>query len=184
MQRLVKLVIASLSVMIVLTPWTASAADPLPLVRNVQLQPLRAQVRRVVMALDKMLGAPLSEKQHSQLKLAMQEKDAAKAVAAIQKTLDPLCLVDVNVNAESRVKVTHGPAAARLMQHGWRVFLVKVRNQAGVTAALRCLSPNAPLPKRSSNRPEPKTPKNSDTRDRWLAIEMFSKQPLNKNFPA
>src|SRR5207245_886548 len=50
--------------------------------------------------------------------------------------------------------------------------------EGGVTAPLRCQSPNAPELRFSSNRPDPKTPK-IDTRDHWLGIELFDKQPLN-----
>ena len=39
------------------------------------------------------------------------------------------------------MKVAAGPARAELVEHGWRTFLVKVRNEAGVTAPLRVSSP-------------------------------------------
>jgi hypothetical protein len=48
--------------------------------------------------------------------------------------LDPLCLAFVNVNPESRVKVARGPAKAQLVEQGWSVFLIKVHNDAGLTA--------------------------------------------------
>src|SRR5947199_303699 len=133
----------------------ARADDALEIIRGVDLQPLAAQANRVAQALDQILGAPLSEKQQADLDKALKLSDADKAVEAIQKVFDPLCLVGVNINPESRVKVARGPAAARLMQNGWRVFLVKVRNEGGVTAQLRCRSPNAPLPMRTTNSPKP-----------------------------
>ena len=169
-----------LSILVIAMTGHLAAAEALPVVRDVEFQPLRAGVRRVVQALDQVLGAPLSSKQQAELNAALQSKDADKAIAAIQKVLDPLCLAGVNVNPESRVKVVRGPAAAKLMQHGWRVFLVKVHNEAGVTAPLRCLSPNATEPTRSSNQPDPKVPADRTTRDRWLAIQMHDKQPLNR----
>src|SRR2546430_9075971 len=46
-------------------------------------------------------------------------------VEMIQQTLDPLCLMGVTINPESRVKVAMGPAAAELMENGWRQFLVR-----------------------------------------------------------
>ena len=61
----------------------------------------------------------------------------------MQQALDPLCLFVVNINPESRVKVARGPAAAELVEQGWRMFLVKVVNEAGVTAPLRVGSSNA-----------------------------------------
>ncbi len=96
--------------------------------------------------------------------------------------LDPLCLVGVNINPESRVKVAAGEAPPRLLQQGRRVFLVKVHNEAGVTAALRVSSPNAePLVKRSTGSPDPEiTIKPQEVGDRWLDVAMIDGQPLNK----
>ncbi len=61
---------------------------------------------------------------------------------AIQKILDPLCLASVTINPESRVKVAAGPASNVLKTDEWNTFLIRVHNEAGVTAPLRCLSPN------------------------------------------
>jgi hypothetical protein len=153
-------------------------AEDLPIVRGVERQPLVAQARRVAQALDEMLGAPLSKKQQADLEKALKLTDADAAAESIQKVFDPLCLAAVHINPESRVKVARGPAAAKLMQSGWRVFLVKVHNEGGVTAKLRCSSPNAPEPKRTTNKPKPK-PSTEDPDDHWLAIDLIDKQPLN-----
>jgi hypothetical protein len=93
--------------------------------------------------------------------------DAAKASQALQAALDPLCLAGVTINPESRVKVRRGPAPARLNEQGWRVFLVKVQNDAGVTAALRATSPHA-APKVN---PE-------EVAARWLDVATYDQQPL------
>ncbi len=156
-------------------------AQELPVVRDVELQPLQAQVERLVQALEH-AGAPLAEEQQTALRAAFAEDDAAAAVAKIQKVLDPLCLIGVTINPESRVKVQTGPAPKELMEQGWRVFLVKVHNQAGVTAPLRCSSPNAaPLQERSKGDPEPpQTITKTDVVQRWLDIGLFTKPPLNE----
>ena len=60
--------------------------------------------------------------------------DPREGVKQIQSVFDPLCLVSVNINPESRVKAAVGPAPKKLVQQGWRVFLIKVQNDAGVTA--------------------------------------------------
>ncbi len=73
----------------------------------------------------------------AEIRTALANDDSAAAVEKIQEVLDPLCLAGVSVNPESRVKVQTGPAAKELVEQGWRVFLVKVHNEAGVTAALR-----------------------------------------------
>ena len=129
-------------------------AQPLPLVRGVELQPLSAQVERVVQALE-LAGSPLDRTKQEALKAALAEANAATALEKIQQVLDPLCLAAVQINPESRVKVQAGPAPKELIEQGWRVFLVKVHNEAGVTAPLRCQSPNAERMHDTDNSPEP-----------------------------
>jgi hypothetical protein len=158
---------------------SVSAQNQLPEVVDVELQPLRAQVKRVATALGE-LGSPLTDFQQRAFDAALAEHDADKSIAAIQRVLDPLCLVGVNINPESRVKVAPGPAPRELIQQGWRVFLVKVHNEAGVTAPLACSSPNAaPLVQRSRGAAEPKASiKPEDVLERWLDVSMFDRQPL------
>ena len=158
---------------------TFANADELPLVRGVELQPLAAQVERVAQALE-VAGAPLSDEQRKELQSALAGGDEAAAVERVQKILDPLCLAGVTINPESRVKVQEGPAAKELMEQGWRVFLVKVRNEAGVTARLRCQSPNAAaLQDRSDGSPEPpQTISRRDVAERWMDVSMFDSPPL------
>ena len=164
-----------------LAPNITRADEALPLVRQVELQPLKAQVRRVVQALE-LLGTPLSTEQKHALDAALAETSADKAIVAIQNVLDPLCLVGVHINPESRVKCAVGPAPKRLVQQGWSVFLVKVHNEAGVTAELRCQSPNAaPLYKKSTGKPDPELAiRPQDVVDRWMDVQMYGKQPLNR----
>ncbi|HEY8551366.1 MAG TPA: CehA/McbA family metallohydrolase [Vicinamibacterales bacterium] len=147
-----------------------------------ELQPLAAQVKRLVAALD-YIGAPLSEADRAALERAMRLEEAA-AVPAIQAVLDPHCLIDVHINPESRVAVAPGKAAPRLVEQGWRTFLIKVRNQAGVTAPLRVSSPNAQRvfsrgPKGFSMDPRPaQTIDAGDVADRWLDLATYDKPPL------
>src|SRR5437588_12013657 len=108
-------------------------ADDLPIVRGVEAQPLKAQVHRVAQALD-FLGEPLTKEQQAALDRATANTNADESIEAIQKVLDQRCLAGVNINPESRVKVARGAAPAQLVEQGWRVFLVKVHNEAGVTA--------------------------------------------------
>jgi hypothetical protein len=154
-------------------------ADDLPLVRGIESQPLKAQARRVAEALD-YLGEPLSQEQLVDLEKAAAMAEDDKAAEAIQKVLDARCLAGVNINPESRVKVARGPAAAELVEQGWRLFLVKVHNEAGVTAPLKATSPNAEaMHKRSSGSPDPApSVKLADVPNRWLDIMTFDQQPL------
>jgi hypothetical protein len=157
-------------------------AEPaLPVVADVEAQPLRAQARRVAQTLE-LLGAPLSGPQRKELEAALNMPDNDRSVAGIQAVFDPLCLALVEINPESRVKVARGPAAAELIQQGWRVFLVKVHNEAGVTARLRVNSPQAaPTQKRSGGSAEPKPSiSTQQASDRWLDANLYEAQPLNK----
>ena len=155
------------------------ADDALPLIDNVNAQPLAAQSKRIVQALE-FLGQPLTQQQKVAFDRAINESNGPKKVAGIQSVLDQLCLAGVNINPESRVKVARGPAAANLDEQGWSVFLLKVHNEAGVTSTLRVTSPNAgPIYKRSTNSPSPQPsiqPK--DVPNRWLDLQTYDKQPL------
>src|SRR5258706_3099735 len=155
----------------------ARAADPLPVVSKVALQPLAAHVKQLAEALD-YLGNPLPEQVQQNLALALKEPVPEKQVQLIQQILDPLCLVGVQINPESRVKVAMGPAAAELLENGWRQFLVKVQNDAGVSAELKASSPqDGKVYSRLEDR-QPVTPEMG--RDRWLDMQMFNGRPVNK----
>ena len=153
--------------------------DELSLVTQVEFQPLASATQRLVEALD-YLGSPLSEGDLSAINTALISDDHQQAIAGIQKVLDPYCLVGVNINPESRVKVKEGPVNKELMQQGWRTFLVKVHNEAGVTAPLAAESENAaPLYKRSTGSPDPQvTVPKSDIPHRFLDIDVYANPPL------
>ena len=146
----------------------------LPIVQ-VEAQPLAAQAARIADALA-YVGSPLPPADRDALRAAAA---TANASAAIQAILDPYCLLEIHINPESRVKVAPGPARAELIERGWRTFLVKVRNEAGVTAPLRVSSPHAqPVfsrgPRRFSMDPRPaQTISAADVADRWLDLELF-----------
>ncbi len=109
------------------------------------------------------LGRPLS----TEASLALAKAASVEEVGAI---LDPLCLVEVKINPESRVKVDAGRAKRQLVEGGWRSFLVKVNNAAGVTAPLAVSSPQA-LPVANSLQ--------QDVADRWLELAVFRDRPLS-----
>jgi hypothetical protein len=156
-----------------------SRADDLPVVLDVEFQPLSAQVKRVVDALET-LGQPLTGDEKARLDAAVNSTGGDAAIRTIQNVLDQRCLVGIEINAESRVKSSQGPAQPRLVQNGWSVFLVKVHNVAGVTAALAAQSPNAEvMHKRSTGRAEPKKSiSQSELVQRWADVVMFADRPL------
>jgi hypothetical protein len=145
----------------------AAHAD-LPQVTRADMQPVRVHLQRLREALDS-LGSPLAAESAARLDKALAESDDAKAVRMVQQALDPLCLLDVQINPESRVKVAPGPVAKELLENGWRVFLVKVRNEAGVTAPLKVSSEQAgQVPNVQAG----------VGKDRWLDVQMFDDRPL------
>jgi len=156
----------------------APGDEGLPVVGGVEAQPLVAQVRRLEEALD-FVGRPLSAAEANALRLAS-ERPGDEPVAAIQSVLDPHVLFSVHVNPESRVKVARGPARAELVQGGWRAFLIKVENRAGITAPLEIASPNARAPHvPSTGAPDPKASvSDADVRDRFLDVAPFFGPPL------
>jgi hypothetical protein len=157
-------------------------AQDLNVVTKVEAQPLQAQVTRVAQSLQ-FLGQPLTAEQQTQLDAALAETDPDNSVRMIQQALDPLCVAEVQINPESRVKVAAGPATKQLVEQGWQVFLVKVHNEAGVTAPLKVTSPNAePSYRVSSGRADPRpsvTPE--DVPQRWLDVQMFDGKPLQEH---
>ena len=80
---------------------TALAA-PLPTVSVGDLQPFRAQVLRVMDALE-VMGAPLSTGERSTIESALQGTDPALAAAKVQSVLDSHVLLGVHINPEMRV---------------------------------------------------------------------------------
>jgi hypothetical protein len=166
-----------------LAGWLRAADVQWPQVVHVEQQPLVAATERLIAALD-YVGAPLSKSERGQLEAAMKLRDAKACAAAVQEALDPLCLAAVVINPESRVSVIEGPAKKELVQQGWRTFLIKVHNQAGVTAELKPESPNMlPLYLRGKGpRERPMTDEKlvdpTDVPARFLDVVVFGKQPL------
>jgi hypothetical protein len=163
-----------------------AGADDLPIIDGIEKQPLAAQSRRVIDAVD-FLGSPFSAEERSRLDAAAAASEDAVAAKEIQSVLDPHCLFVVNVNPEMRVKVARGPARPELVEKGWRQFLVKVVNESGATAPLSIVSPQSESvfaggasqnasDRKLRGRNVPQTPINSA--DRWLDLQLFDKPPL------
>ncbi|MFT4639148.1 MAG: hypothetical protein ACI8T1_002472 [Verrucomicrobiales bacterium] len=143
-------------------------AQSVPLIEGVEAQPLNLQVQRLVEALD-YLGQPLKEDEKKQLVQARGMANDAEAVKLVQTVLDPYCLARIQINPESRVKVADGPAKRDLVEQGWRAFLVKVHNEAGVTHPLEVRSQQA---KSLHGSPS------EEVRDRWMDLDVFNDKPM------
>ncbi|MEQ8553407.1 MAG: CehA/McbA family metallohydrolase [Cyclobacteriaceae bacterium] len=159
----------------------SSTSDPLMLVAHVEPQPLLAQATRLNDALNH-IGSPLPLDVSNELVLLQEKVPDATTVQSIQTLLDPFCLAMIHINPESRVKVTAGPAQPQLKQEGWSVFLVKVHNEAAVTARLEVESPQA-LPtlhkSTGSHRTrEEHTLTEAEVENRFLEMAIFRDRPL------
>src|SRR5260370_4835722 len=183
--------ITALSLMLLAGPCRLSAA-PLPIVKGLEWQPFAAQVQRLIEAAD-FFGSPFSPDEQRAIATAMKETDSALASAAVQEVLDAHCLFGVNINPEMRVKVVQGAARPELVEQGWRLFLVKVQNEAGTTAELRALSSNAVSVYEGGSRQTAsdkfyrKRGENSPAKtnaELWLDLEPANHQPLKNKLSA
>jgi len=161
---------------------TLGHAGDLPKISKVELQPLAAQAQRVADALE-LIGSPLSSEDRKIVQQAADQKDHGKAVMAIQDVFDKHCLAAVRIDRGKIMEVEAGPARPELAEQGWRVFLVKVLNDAGLAdVQLRPESPNAlPLYKTSTGKPDPKVISVGEVSHRFLDLKMFESQPLVRN---
>lgn len=155
-------------------------------ITRVPAQPLASQVRRLLEA-RAWLGFPTSDSTREKIDSALQLEEDMDVTNAIQDALDPECLYVIHINPEMRVKVQQGPVEPALQEAGWTPFLVKVINEAGTTAPLAAVSPNARsmFDSRSLRTPSdqaagrgPKSFFVEDQRNRWLDVEVFQGAPM------
>lgn len=163
--------------------WSAAQENALAKIDDVEPQPLLAQAMRLKEALS-FLGSSLSKEDEKKLEALQHQPLTNKTIQAVQNILDPYCLAMVNINPEARVKVSRGPAAARLMQNGWTSFLVKVHNEAGVRAQLKAESPHAApalhMSTFSSRTPEKNLLSPGQVANRFIEIQLYESRPLTQ----
>jgi len=137
------------------------------LLTSLQVSPARddqaiiLNAKRVGEALQ-VLGVPLSPEASAHL-----QNGKVDGVAA---ALDPLCLAEITINPESRVKAVQGSAKPILVEAGWSVFLIKVLNEAGVTAQLKVDSAQAASMAGATKK---------QLADRWMDLAIFRGRPLS-----
>ncbi|MEM9645495.1 MAG: hypothetical protein AAF989_10915, partial [Planctomycetota bacterium] len=170
-----------LGIGVIWAPWVAS--DELTIVPRVPRQPLASATERLIQAMEAS-GSPLDPAVLRRVRVAAAMENESDASRAIQAALDPICLAEVHINPESRVKVIEGPANKTLLQQGWRLFLIKVHNQAGINPTLNLASPNMlPVHQKGKHpRERPRTDEQlvnpSDIPERWLDASMLDRPPL------
>ena len=147
----------------------------------ISLQPLAQQVRQLEDALN-YLGQPLPASAHQRINTAIGNPDEAAAATELQSVLDAFALVTVDINPESRVKVEQGAAKPELVQSGTRLFLVKVINNAHVTARLNVESPNSGnVYIQSSGEPAPALVlTKQQSGERWADISLYQRPPMRQ----
>jgi hypothetical protein len=149
---------------------------------KVEYQPFISATERLLDAL-RFVGAPLTDQDEKAIRQLLTDHDQEKAVRGIQKVLDAYCIAGVHINPEGKLTVEAGPVNKKLVQQGWRTFLVKVYNRANNTSQLVANSPNALPQFRKSN--SSKLPSMDITpaqvANRWLDLSMVDQRPLNKN---
>lgn len=159
----------------------------LPIVENVETQPLLAQALRLEQAL-RFLGSALQVEDATALRELRKQAPTPAVVRRIQEILDPYVLAMLEINPEARVEVRRGAAPAVLREGGWTSYLVKVHNQAHVTARVNVESPNS-APAFHSHEYNPSetameheaglTP--GQTANRFLQAAMYTHRPLKPN---
>ena len=154
------------------------------IISDIEPQPLLAQAIRLKETLS-FLGSSLTKEDEQRL-IALQHEPLTREISKlVQNILDPYCLAMININPESRVKVLRGQAKAKLIQNGWVSYLVKVNNDAGITAQLEAESPNAatPLfaPSFDPRVDEKKILTPGEVANRFLEIQVYRNRPMLPN---
>jgi len=148
---------------------------------EVEPQPFLAATQRLLETTS-FLGTPFTSDEVATLKAAIAANDAAAAQKA-QTVLDTHALFHVTITPEQRVKVTTGAAKPVLDESGWRQYLVRVDNEAGVTAKLAASSPQSKIVYVPGSPPvaphaQPKDPGPPALSARWLDMQMFEAAPM------
>lgn len=149
---------------------------------GIEAQPLLAQAIRLKEALS-FLGSALTAEDEKRLSTLQLKPLNEETVKQVQLILDPYCLATIEINPESRVKVARGPAMAILNQNGWVSYLVKVNNDAGITANLEVESPNALSPLHAPSFDHQVAEKDKLTAgqvaNRFLELQIYRNRPMH-----
>jgi hypothetical protein len=169
---------------LVLPVFGAVAAEP---VDPEFAQPILAQARQVIATFAK-LGEPLDAVAVENIETLAASGDFMAAVTAAAELFAKHILLSVLVSPEARVSVLQGGASPRLVQSGWRIFLVQIENGAMVPGRLNLTSPQA----KPVNSRYPAGHQHADPNDvldatavppgvmaeRWLDITVHDEPPL------
>lgn len=147
---------ALIGVLSFLWPNVGLAQSQLALVEDVELSALVEHCRQ----LHSFLPTELAKKLGTLI-----DKPPENAGSAIQKLLDPHCLIGITINPESRVKAARGPREVGLLQGQETLVLIKVQNDAGVTEGLKISGDQVRTAKENAE-------------ERWLEASVITEKPL------
>ena len=157
---------------------------PAQLLNAQALQPFVFKIKALTEALN-YLGSPLKQQDLQAIATAIQRNYPESAVLATENILAKYCLFNVSINPENRVSVTKGGAKAELWQDGWRTFLIRVGNQSGTTSAFHINCEQAETVYDGGEKMYGMGATGMSKKimpayiaDRWLAINMYIKQPM------
>lgn len=166
------------SFLVASTAWSAE-----PSILKVEGQPLAAQVKRVIDAME-LLGTPLPAELLKELQPAIEMMDAAR----IQKIIDRQVMFVVDDNGDGKVSASSRLVKPVLQQGGFTPAIVKVLNRPGSKRdRLSIQSPQSGAVYSGASKgslerqqqTELNAWENKEGRtDRFLALEMFTSQPL------
>jgi hypothetical protein len=145
---------------------SVARAQSLPRVSDTDWPRARQRCDELLRVLRKHEGALPAEVERSlSLLLKEEPKEPDAALEKLQDLLDPLCLVGVHINPESRVKAARGALPAELTLDRPRVVLFKVHNEGGITAGLNVTGDELREPGRAAE-------------GRWLEVSVLNEPPL------
>ena len=151
------------------------------------LQPFAFKIKALIETLD-YLGNPVANSDKINIETAFSKNDNENSVQQIQSILDKYCLFNLQINPESRVKVNAGNAKPELYQSGWKTFLIKVENQAGITAKLELESEQGKRPYDGGekiygfgNSEKGIKISKAQINDRWIDISIYTQNPMQSS---
>jgi hypothetical protein len=151
---------------------------------NSEVQPFIFQIKRLIETLD-YLGNSIAAADKASIENIIAKNEEETAMKNIGAILDKYALFSIIINPESRVNVKGGLIKPILQQNGWTTFLIKVENQAGITAVLKVLSEQAKRDYDGGEAiygfgkiDESKIVTKNDIANRWMDMSLYTKAPL------
>ena len=151
--------------------------------QKTERQPFYFHIKNLLETLD-FVGAPIAKPDREKISGLMESQDEPEK---IQQVLERYTLFEVQINPESRVKVRTGGAKRELWQGGWATFLIKVDNQAGITAPLAAASEQAHGVYDGGEKiygmagaGKGSTVSRNNIADRWLDLSLYTQHPMRE----